>query len=162
MTTEWNDSAPHALPPAPRVLYLDADACPRTARQIANEVCAKKGLRVVTVSSYDHHMEGADHLQVAPGPDATDYAILARMKQGDLVVTEDYGLAALVLARRGKALSSKGFVYTAQNIDPLLEVRALGQKLRRAKAKHRLKGPSARTKQDDEQFREALLTQLSD
>ncbi|KUO95973.1 YaiI/YqxD family protein [Ferroacidibacillus organovorans] len=145
-----------------RTVFLDADACPRSARQIAQEICAKREVRLVTVSSYDHHIASPDHIQVAPGPDATDYAILARIKSGDIVVTEDYGLAALVLARRGRALSSKGFVYTAQNIDPLLEVRALGQKLRRDKTKHRLKGPSARTKQDDEQFYDALLSQLAD
>ena len=146
-------------------MWIDADACPRRALEIAGRLAKERGLSLRTVSTWRHDLPGEDHLSVDPSPQATDLAILSRMSAGDLVVTQDYGLAALVMARGGMALSPHGLRFTPENIDSLLAQRAESARVRRAGRSgripgSRLKGPPARTAEDDRRFREALLSLL--
>ena len=88
------------------------------------------------------------------GADSVDFALVNRVKAGDIVVTQDYGLASMCLARRARVLNQNGLEYTAGNIDALLERRWQNKKLLRA-GKHP-KGPARRTKEQDAAFAKAL------
>ena len=98
--------------------------------------------------------EGAETLVFDKGADSVDFALVNRARAGDIVVTQDYGLASMCLARRARVLDQNGREYTADNIDALLERRWQNKKLLRA-GKHP-KGPARRTKEQDEAFAKAL------
>ena len=83
-----------------------------------------------------------------------DFALVNRLSAGDVVVTQDYGLAAMCLAKGAAVLRQDGLEYTAENIDALLSARAAAQKIRRAGG--RLKGPAKRTREEDRAFEQAL------
>ena len=98
--------------------------------------------------------EGAETLVFDKGADSVDFALVNRVRPGDIVVTQDYGLASMCLARRARVLNQNGLEYTTDNIDALLERRWQNKKLLRA-GKHP-KGPARRTKEQDEAFTRAL------
>lgn len=87
-----------------------------------------------------------------------DFALVDSVRPGDVVVTQDYGLAAMCLARSALALSQDGMDYTADNIDALLLSLHTAKKIRGAGG--RLKGPAKRTAAQDEAFSEALIKLL--
>ena len=92
--------------------------------------------------------------------DSVDYALMALLTREDVVVTQDYGLAAMVIGKGAKAINQNGLVYSNENMDRLLMERHIGQKIRRRGG--RTKGPSKRTKDDDARFEdtfELLLTE---
>ena len=100
-------------------------------------------------------------LTVSKGADSADFALVNRLDAGDVVVTQDYGLAALCLAKRAIPLNQDGVVFTEDNIDAFLLARHTARKIRNAGGK--LKGPSKRTAEQDKTFSEtlkALLKQL--
>ena len=76
--------------------------------------------------------EGAETLVFDKGADSVDFALANRVQPGDIVITQDYGLASMCLARRARVLSQNGLEYTAQNIDGLLARRHENKKLLRA------------------------------
>src|SRR5699024_1858732 len=92
------------------------------------------------------------------GADAADYEILGHARSGDIIITQDYGLASLGLAKGCKVLHHKGFAYSNKNIDMLLQTRHLSAKARKAGKK--TKGPKAFTDEDREEFRNLLIKTL--
>jgi uncharacterized protein YaiI (UPF0178 family) len=86
--------------------------------------------------------------------DSVDYALMGLLTRDDVVVTQDFGLAAMVLGKGAKVVNQNGLVYTNNNIDKLLMERHIGQKVRRSGG--RTKGPAKRTKEDDERIETAL------
>ena len=76
---------------------------------------------------------------ISKGVDAVDFAILKNLQNGDIVITQDYGLASLVLSRNSYAINQNGMVYTDENIEELLFSRYISKKMRNSGA--RLKGP---------------------
>lgn len=92
------------------------------------------------------------------GADSVDFALVNLVRPGDVVVTQDYGLAAMCLARSALALNQDGMEYTADNIDALLLARHTAKKIRNAGG--RLKGPAKRTAAQDEDFSAALVRLL--
>ena len=88
-----------------------------------------------------------------------DFALVNRVKPGDLVVTQDYGLASMCLAKCARVLNQNGLEYTADNIDALMLQRHENKKLLRA-GKHP-KGTAKRTKEQDIRFCDALKRILS-
>ena len=83
-----------------------------------------------------------------------DFALVNLLQPGDLVVTQDYGLAAMCLARRALVLNQNGLQYTEENIDGLLFSRHVARKVRQAGG--RLKGPAKRRPEQDAAFLAAL------
>ena len=77
----------------------------------------------------------------------------------DIVVTQDYGLAAMVLGKGAVAINQNGLVFSDENMDRLLMERHIGQRIRRGGG--RTKGPAKRTKDDDARFEDALRKLLS-
>ena len=141
-------------------LWIDADACPVV--DIAIRIAAKHGVEVTLVCDDAHHMQrgGARTITVARGADSADLMLVKLVSRGDAVVTQDYGLAALCLARGAKPLDQNGRIYHEGNIDSLLGMRHVAKKVRRGGG--RLKGPPKRTKEQDEWFAQALERVLTD
>ncbi|HYF92330.1 MAG TPA: DUF188 domain-containing protein [Symbiobacteriaceae bacterium] len=139
-------------------ILVDADACP--VLEIIRRIGGKAGVRVVTVSSFRHEIGGPNHVMVGPEPQAADMAIINRTVRGDLVVTQDWGLAALVLAKGAHALSPWGHRFRHDEMDGRLAQRALNARLRRGGV--RMPGPKRRTADDDRAFAEALEQLLAE
>lgn len=160
-----NDHPPPGVPgtPAIRAVVIDADACPRGAAQTVRRLQAKFGYRVATVASINHVVDlwgpWHEHVVAGPEPQASDIAVANRARSGDVVITQDWGLAALVLGRGCRAISPTGYTYRAETIDLLLEERHLKAKFRRGGG--RTKGPPARTAEDEARFERALVGALA-
>ncbi|MDD5986029.1 YaiI/YqxD family protein [Turicibacter bilis] len=139
-------------------IYIDADGCPVVKETI--KVAKQFGVPVVIVCDAAHYFmhDGVQTITVMQGSDAVDYEIINRLQPGDLVITQDYGLGALVLAKKGYAMNQNGKRYEDQNIDQLLFTRHLSSKLRQSG--QRLKGPKKRTREDTQQFILALTNFL--
>jgi uncharacterized protein YaiI (UPF0178 family) len=135
-----------------RVL-VDADACPVV--RIVEEISKKHGI-AVTLLCDTNHMLFSDYSEVriiGEGADAVDFALVNLCKKGDIVVTQDYGVAAMALGKGARAIHQSGKRYTDDNIDSLLMERHMAKKARMSsKGKHHLKGPKKRTREDDERF----------
>ena len=138
---------------------MDADACP--VKEIILRLAKQRNIPVTMVIDTSHELDDgySKVITVDKGSDSADYAITGMTTRHDIVVTQDYGLAAMILARGASALDQNGMIYTSENIDNLLERRYIGQKIRRGGG--RTKGPKKRTRQDDERF-EATFGKLLD
>lgn len=136
-------------------ILVDADGCPVVDLTIA--VAKKFDLKVILLCDTAHYMqrEGAETVMVSKGADAVDFVLVNRVKKGDIVVTQDYGLAAMVLAKQGFAIDQNGRWYTHENIDQLLDSRHMSKKIRQAGG--RLKGPRKRQKEDNEKFERSFI-----
>lgn len=142
-------------------IYVDADACP--VKDIIITEGRKADIPVILVTSFSHYSNtekpvGVETIYVDSGADAADYRIMQLAQSGDLIVTQDYGLASLGLAKGCNVLHHKGFIYTSENIDQLLQTRYLSAMAR--KSGKRTKGPKPFTAEDREKFRKILLTFL--
>ena len=139
----------------PRIL-VDADACP-VIHEV--EIIARKhGLHVVLLCD-EHHVIRSEYAQVryvSSGADAVDIALMNLCCRGDIVVTQDYGVAAMALGKGAYALHHSGKRYTDENIDMMLMERHLARKARRASGKHHLHGPSKFTPEDRQRFSRVL------
>lgn len=139
-------------------LLIDADACPVT--DIAVSLCRFAGIPCVIVCDTAHWIsrEGATTVTIDQGADSADFAIANRVAPGDIVITQDYGLASMCLARQAKVLHQDGWEYTPWNIDALLLQRHEARKRRAAGG--RMKGMQKRTRAQDQAFYTALQTML--
>lgn len=137
-------------------IYVDADACPVIT--IVEQV-AKKNQIPVTLLCDTNHVLRSNYSEVkviGAGADAVDFALISMCKKYDIVVTQDYGVAAMALGKGAYAIHQSGKWYTNENIDRMLLERHLAKKTRRTKSKNHLKGPGKRTKEDDQRFRESF------
>lgn len=124
---------------------IDADGSPVVASTV--EIAQKMGIEVVIYCDTSHQIDipNVQTKIISKGADAVDFAILSDVKKGDIVVTQDYGLAAMVLAKGAFCIDQNGREFTNENIDQLLFTRHLGQKIRAAGG--RTKGPKKRDKE---------------
>ena len=137
------------------MIYVDADACPVT--RIAEDIARKHGIPVILQCDTNHVLT-SDYSTVkviGAGADAVDFALINLCQRGDIVVTQDYGVAALALGKGARAIHQSGKWFTNDNIDGLLMDRHLAKKARRS-GKHHLKGPAKRTEEDDKRFAESF------
>lgn len=113
------------------VIYVDADGCPVV--NITIEVAKKHKLRVVVVKNYAVQVEDdyAEIVTVDISRDSADYYIANHIKKGDILVSQDYGLAAMGLAKEAICINQNGLIIGKDNIDGILNRRHLHQKLRR-------------------------------
>lgn len=138
-------------------IIVDADACP--VIPIIERVAKEKGIAVLLVTDTSHILQSdySEILTVSQDPDAADYALINRARRGDLIVTQDYGVGAMALAKNCLAIHQNGHVYTNETIDQLLFQRHLSKKQRNSK-QHRdhSSGHKKRTSIDDERFEKQL------
>lgn len=135
-------------------VLCDADGCPVV--DITVSLCRGCGIpcQILCDTAHEIHRPGAETLIFDKGADSVDYALANRVAPGDLVITQDYGLASMCLARGARVLHQDGWEYTAHNIDALLFSRHESRKYRAAGG--RTKGPKKRTAAQDQAFRHAL------
>ena len=137
-------------------IYVDADACP--VIPIVEQVAEKNNIAVTLLCDTNHVLD-SDYSEVkiiGAGADAVDFALINLCKKNDIVVTQDYGVAAMALGKGAYAIHQSGKWYTDENIDQMLMERHLSKKARRASGKNHLKGPKKRTMEDDIRFAQSL------
>ena len=145
-------------------VFVDCDACPVIREALS--VARSHRVSVVLVGNDTQNLTrwasrpGVETVQVPSGRDAADFAIVAKVRPGDVVVTGDTGLAAMALGRGARAVSYRGKVFLAATIDGELAVRHAEQRHRRAGG--RTRGPSALEDEDRERFRASLERLLTD
>ena len=141
-------------------ILIDADGCPVV--DLTVRLAAKHGAECVILcdTAHEFNREGAQTVIVEKGADSVDFKLVNLVCEGDIVVTQDYGLAAMCLARKAVPLSQNGMVYTDKNIDQLLFTRYVSKKIRNSGG--RLKGPSKRKPEQDKAFEEALERLIKD
>ena len=122
-------------------IYVDADACP--VIKIVERIAKK-------------HSDYSEVVIVGAGADAVDFKLVSLIKKGDICVTQDYGVAAMILSKGAYGIHQSGKWYTNENMDELLLQRHIAKKVRRSSKKNYLKGPAKRTKEDDLNFEESL------
>jgi uncharacterized protein len=142
-----------------RTIWIDGDGCPRGAVQFTLDEGVRRSFRVVLVTNIHHETKAAERLVVDGSAQAVDLAIVNRMQAGDVVITQDIGLGALVLGKRGYALHPTGREYDSAEMPLVLEMRESAARHRRGGG--RTRGPKKRTAQDDETFRQALIFLLN-
>ncbi|MEY8371175.1 YaiI/YqxD family protein [Aerococcaceae bacterium 50-4] len=143
-------------------IFIDGDGSPTKTETI--QLAHKYDLTVVLVTSIDHFSnkltaDSVETVYVDRGNDAADFKILSLISAGDILVTQDYGLASLALPK-ATVIHYSGMVYTEFNIDQLLRQRYEGQQMR--KAKLRTKGPKPFTAEDRLHFIQALETMIQE
>ena len=137
-------------------IYVDADACPVV--DIVEKIAKKYQISVTLLCDTNHILTSgySEVVVVGAGADAVDYKLISLCRRGDIVVTQDYGVAAMTLGKSAYAIHQSGKWYTDENIDQMLMERHLNKKARRASHKNHLKGPKKRTEEDDERFAQSF------
>ena len=137
-------------------IYVDADACPVVG--VVEEIGKQYNISVTLLCDTNHvlHSEYSEVVVVGAGADAVDYKLISLCRRGDIVVSQDYGVAAMALGKGAFAIHQSGRWYTDENIDQMLMERHLNKKARQASHKNHMKGPKNRTKEDDERFRQSF------
>lgn len=141
-------------------IWIDGDGCPVIPETIRLSREFSVPCTILCDTSHIFHRDGAETILCDKGADSVDFALANLACPGDLVVTQDYGLAAMCLSRGAIPLHQDGFVYSEENIGGLLEARAFSHKVRRSGG--RLKGPKKRTGRQDQAFSAALRQLLEE
>lgn len=138
---------------------VDADACP--VKHIIIQVAREYKLPVVMFIDTSHLLDDgySEVVTVDQQRDSVDIALINRTNPGDIVVTQDFGLAVMVLGKAARAISQNGMIFSTKNIDRLLCERHFSQKIRRSGG--RTPGPRKRTKLNDERFESALREMIN-
>ena len=135
---------------------FDADACP--VIDIVEDIATKYNIPVTLLCDTNHVLTSdySEVIVVGAGADAVDYKLISICHRGDIVVTQDYGVAAMALGKGAYAIHQSGKWYTDENIDQMLMERHLNKKARRASSRNHIKGPRKRTEEDDQRFAESF------
>ena len=137
-------------------IFVDADACPVVG---IVEAIAEKYNILTTLLCDTNHVLTSDYSEVivvGAGADAVDYKLISICHKGDIVVSQDYGVAAMALGKGAYAIHQSGKWYTNENIDQMLMERHLNKKARRSSHKNHMKGPRKRTEEDNVHFEQSL------
>ena len=132
-----------------RVL-IDADGCPVTDIAVGLADAYGAACTIICDTAHELLRKGVQTMIVSKGADSADFALVNLVSRGDIVITQDYGLAAMCLSKGAIVIHQDGFLYTDDNIDSLLFFRAAAKKARQGGK--RMKGPSKRTKEQDLAF----------
>jgi len=135
-------------------ILIDADGCPVV--DVAVRISQEHHIECLILCDTSHILEkdGATTLTFSKGADSVDFALVNRVSPGDIVVTQDYGLAAMCLSKNAVVINQDGNEYTSENIDTLLLARHTAKKIRNSGG--RLKGPKKRSAVQDEAFKTIL------
>ena len=141
-------------------IFVDADACPVVA--IIEKIAKKYNIPTTLLCDTNHilYSNYSEVIVVGAGADAVDYKLISICHKGDIVVSQDYGVAAMALGKGAYAIHQSGKWYTDDNIDQMLMERHLSKKARRSSRKCHVKGPKKRTEEDDERFAQSFEKML--
>ncbi len=137
-------------------IFVDADACPVVV--IVENIAKKHNISVTLLCDTNHvlHSDYSEVIVVGAGADAVDYKLISLCHRGDIVVSQDYGVAAMALGKAAYAIHQSGKWYTNENIDQMLMEKHLNKKARRSSHKNHIRGPRKRTNEDDERFAQSF------
>lgn len=135
-------------------VLIDADACPVVDIAVKLRKAFHTECLLLCDTAHEMHREGANTLVFDKGADSVDLALVNRVAPGDLVITQDYGLASMCLARQARVLHQDGWEYTAYNIDALLFQRHASREYRASGG--RTKGPAKRKAAQNQAFESAF------
>ena len=137
-------------------IFVDADACPVVG--IVEKIAKEYNVSVMLLCDTNHVLSSdySEVIVVGAGADAVDYKLISICHKGDIVVSQDYGVAAMALGKGAYAIHQSGKWYTNDNIDQMLMERHLNKKARRSSHKNHIKGPKKRTEEDDERFTQSF------
>ncbi len=137
-------------------ILVDADACP--VKDIIIEVSKQFNLEVTMFSNFSHELNISEPnvkiIRVDSGADIADFKIANATNKYDIVVTQDYGLATMVLAKQAYVISPRGLVFNNDNIDSLLMTRHINKVNRRQK---KYSSIPKRKQQDNDIFRQNFI-----
>ena len=137
-------------------IFVDADACPVVG--IVESIAEKYNIPTTLLCDTNHvlYSDYSEVIVVGASADAVDYKLISICHKGDIVVSQDYGVAAMALGKGAYAIHQSGKWYTNENIDQMLMERHLNKKARRGSHKNHIKGPKKRTDEDDERFAQSF------
>ena len=141
-------------------IFVDADTCPVV--DIVETIAEKYNIPTTLLCDTNHilYSNYSEVIVVGAGADAVDYKLISICHKGDIVVSQDYGVAAMALGKGAYAIHQSGKWYTDDNIDQMLMERHLSKKARRSSRKCHVKGPKKRTEEDDERFAQSFEKML--
>ena len=133
-------------------IFVDADACPVV--KVIEAIAKKYQIPVTLLCDINHDLysDYSKVIMVGAGTDAVDYKLISLCHSGDIVVSQDYGVAAMALGKGSYAIHQSGKWYTNTNIDQMLMERYLNKNSRKKSLKNHVKRPKKRTDADDEKF----------
>lgn len=136
-------------------ILVDADACP--AKEIIEEVAKEYNKELIFYCDLNHVLfpSYGEVKYMDSGFQSVDMKIANDTKEKDIIVTQDYGVAAMVLGKKAYAINPKGFIYSEDNIDKLLFERHISSKVRRGGGK--TSNPKKRKKEDDDRLYKNLI-----
>lgn len=137
-------------------IFVDADACPVV--KVIEAIAKKYQIPVTLLCDINHDLysDYSKVIMVGAGTDAVDYKLISLCHSGDIVVSQDYGVAAMALGKGAYAIHQSGKWYTNTNIDQMLMERYLNKNSRKKSLKNHVKRPKKRTDADDEKFAESF------
>ena len=106
-------------------IFVDADACPVVG--IVEEIAEKYNIPTTLLCDTNHilYSDYSEVIVVGAGADAADYKLISICHKGDVVVSQDYGVAAMALGKGAYAIHQSGKWYTNENIDQILSLVAM-------------------------------------
>ena len=137
-------------------IYVDADACPVVKQ--TEKIAKKYNVQVVLICDTNHILNSdySDVIIADAGADSVDIVLVNKCSKGDIVVSQDYGVAAMALGKGAYPIHQSGKWYTNENIDSMLMQRHISKAMRRSKSKVHIKGPKKRTEEDNERYEQSL------
>ncbi len=135
-------------------ILIDGDGCP--VIDIAISIAREFNIKVIIMCDTSHifNKDGAETMVFSKGVDSVDFALINNLKKEDIVITQDYGLAAMAINKASYVINQNGMIYSNDNIDKLLYSRHISKKIR--KGGGRVKGPKKRNQEDDINFENTL------
>lgn len=143
-------------------ILIDADACP--VIRIIEDIARERNIPVIILCDTSHIISSdySKVINISKGTDAVDFALFSHIDAGDIAVTQDYGVAAMVLGKKAYAIHQSGLYYTEDNIDQMLFERHMSKKARRGSQKFHSCKHKKRSSEDDERFRASLIRLIED
>lgn len=136
-------------------ILVDADACP--GKEIIESVAKDYEIEVILYCDFNHVLTSSycKIKYMDSGFQSVDIAVANDTKAGDIVITQDFGVAAMTLGKKAYAINPKGYIYDNENIDRLLFERHLSQKVR--KGGGRTVNHKKRNNDDNEKLKRNLI-----
>lgn len=98
-------------------ILIDADGCPVVDVTVRMAEESSMDCFIFCDTSHIFEKSGATTMTFSKGADSVDFALVNRVLPGDIVITQDYGLAAMCLSKNAIVINQDGMEYTAHNID---------------------------------------------
>lgn len=136
-------------------IIIDGDACPGIS--IIERIAKIYKIPVIIFCDINHFIQSnySTVRIVDSGFQSVDIYVVNETEEMDIVISQDYGVAAMCLSKKARVMNPKGYIYNECNIDRLLEERHISQKIRRSGGK--TTNPKKRTDEDNKRLEKNLI-----